>query len=193
MNLRPNALALSTFSDRMLRVVIYLPFVTVIAFALLGLVSKVFPSRFFSEVSVPSLLVLKNQRAFLISKGFVRGLNIDFIVFEAFIWVTSIAGFLRFLTGVFSPQVLNSYREKLEGYGKRGGSPARLLVFYLFLPLGFIGSVNFEFASHLNLTLLLMEHSPRSFLCLSAFLFCGSVLLLVEGLLLFTWVIFFSE
>jgi hypothetical protein len=132
MNLRPNALALSIFSDRMLRIGIYLPFVAVIAFALLGLYTQSFPGFASSQVSVPSLSFLQDQRAFLLAKGLVRGLNVDFVVFEAFIWVASIVGLLRFLTGVFSPQVLNSFRGKLEAYGKQGRSPVGILVFYLF-------------------------------------------------------------
>jgi hypothetical protein len=130
MNVRSNALALSIFSDRMLRIGINLPFIAVIAFALLSLYSQAFHGFASSEVSVPSLSVLQNQRAFLVTKGLVRGLNVDFILFEAFIWIPSIIGLLRFATGLGSAQVLNSYRAKLEAYGKQGRSPVGLIVFF---------------------------------------------------------------
>jgi hypothetical protein len=194
MNLRPNGLALSIFSDQMLRIGMYLPFVAVIAFALLSLYSQAFHGLASSKVSVPSLSVLQNQRAFLVAKGLVRGLNVDFILFEAFIWVASIVGLLRFSTGLFSTQVLNSYRGKLEAYGRQGRSPVGILAFFLIgVPFAILGSINFEFASHSDQVLALMTYSPRSFLCLATFVFCGGVIFLAEGLLLFTWVIFLSK
>jgi hypothetical protein len=194
MNLRSNALALSIFSDRMLRIGSYLPFAVVIAFALLSVYSQAFHGFASSEVSVPSLSALQNQRTFLINKGLVRGLNVDFIIFEAFIWLASIVGLLRLLTGLFSAQVLNSCRGKLEAYGKQGRSPAGFIAFFsLGVPFAIVGSLNFEFASHSNQVLSIIEYSPRSFLCLATFIFCGCVIFLVEGLLLFTWVIFLSE
>ena len=194
MNLRSNALALSIFSTRMLRVGMYLPFFAVIAFALLGLYSQAFHGFASGEVSVPSLSVLQNQRAFLVARGLVRGLNVDFILFEVFIWVASTVGVLRLLTGLFSAQVRNSFRGKVEAIGKQGRSPVGILVFFfLLVPCSIVGSLNFEFAAHSNQVLALMEYSPRSFLCLVTFVFCGGVALLVEGVLLFTWVIFLSE
>src|SRR5665213_885959 len=194
MNLRSKSLALSIFSDRMFRVATYLPLAAVAAFALLSFFSGIFHGFAFDEVSVPSLSVLQNQRAFRVTNGLVRGLNIDFIIFEAFIWVASIVGLLRFSTGFCSLPVLNSYRAKLETYGKQGRSPLGLIVFFfLCVPICIIGSLNLHFALHSDTLLSLTEYSPRSFICLETFLFCGGIAFLVEGLLLFTWVIFLSD
>ena len=178
----------------MLRIGKFLPFAAVIAFVLLALYSKVFNGFPSGELSVPNLSVLQNQRAFLISRGMVRGLNVDFLIFEAFIWVSSLVGFLRLLTGLFSVRVLGSYRAKLEIYEKQRRSPAGILVTFLVLvPAAMIASLNFGFAAHSDQVRALMEYSPRSFLCLMTFIFCGGAIFLVEGVLFFTWVLFVSE
>ncbi len=190
MNLRSNSLALSTVSDGLARIGIYLPFAAVTAFVLLALYSKVFHGFSSDGVSVPSLSVLQNQRAFLMSRGLVRDLNVDFLIFEAFIWVSSIVGLFRLLTGLFSVRVLCSFRAKLGIYEKQGGTPFGMLIGFLVLfPGAMIGSLNFGLAAHSDQVRALMEYSPRSFLCLMTFIFCGCAIFLAEGVLLFTWVL----
>lgn len=151
MNWPSNSPALSTFSNRTFRVARFLPFAAVIAFALLSIYSRIFhgPGLASEEISVHSLSILKNQRTYLISQSLVQGLSVDFIIFEAFIWIASIVALLRLLTGLFSAQALGSYRAKAEAYGKQRRSPAGLL-FGLFVlgPSAILGSLHFEYASH---------------------------------------------
>jgi hypothetical protein len=194
MNLRSNALALSVFSDRMLRIGMYLPFAAFLVFLLLSVYSQLFHGFSFAEISTPSLSIFQNQRAFMIGHGWVRGLNVDFVVLEAFIVIASTVGLIRLLTGFFSVRVLDSYRAKFEIYEKQGRSPVSILVFvFLVAPVGVFGSLNFEFASHSDQMRALMEYSPRSFLCLMTIVFCGGAMLIVEGLLLLTWGVFLSD
>jgi hypothetical protein len=193
MNWPSNNLALSKFSDRASRIGLYLPFAAVMAFALLGIYSRLFHGFDSGEVSVPSLSILQSQRAYLVSQGLVQGLNVDFIMFEAFIWIASIVGLVRLLTGLSSAQVLDSSRVKVETYEKQRLSPARFLIFTVLLPVGILGSLNFAFASHSVQVHSLMEYSPRTFLCLSTFIFCGSVSFLVQCLLILTWIMCLSE
>jgi hypothetical protein len=180
-------------SERMLRVGGYLPFVGILAFALLGLYTAAHgPSR--GDVSIPSLSILQDQRAFLISQGLARGLNVDFLLFEALIFASSIVGLLRFLTGVLSIRALDAMGTKAEAYAKAGKSSVGFFFFSLILmPFTIFFSLHFAGIMHSIHLRTLMEISPRSFICLSTFVFCGSVTLFVEGLLTLAWVTLLAE
>jgi hypothetical protein len=193
MNVLSNATPLSTVSERMLRVGLYLPFAAIIAFALLGLFS-VFNGVASRDVSVPHLLILQNQRTLLISQGLARGLSVDLLLLEAFVFAASIVGLFRFLTGAFSARVLDAMGTKAEAYAKAGRSPVAILFGLLILaPIACFCSLHFAGALHSIQLRALLEISPRSFICLSAFMFCGSVMFFVEGLLTLVWVVFVSE
>lgn len=193
MNFLSSATPLSTVSERMFRVELYLPLAAIVAFALLSLFS-VFNGVSSRDVSVPHLLILQNQRTLLISQGLARGLSVDFLLFEAFVFAASIAGLLRFLTGAFSARVLEAMGTKAEAYAKTGRSPVGFLFFLLILaPIVCFCSLHFAVTMHSIQLSALLGISSRSFICLSTFLFCASVMFFVEGLLTLIWVVFVSE
>ena len=196
MNLLSSSSALSTFSNWVARIGLYLPFAALDkAFVSLDLYSRVFHGLFFRRNSRSFFPVLQTQRAFLIAEGLAQGLSVDFLIFEAFIGVATIVGLASIaLSGLLSAQVLASSRGKVEIYEKQSLSPARFLIFLIGLPVAIFFSLNFRFALHSP-----QAHapdgisSPRSFLCLSAFVFCASVYFLVEQLLILVWAVFLAE
>jgi|SRR6185437_7337791 len=186
---------LSLISKYISRVGLCLPFVAVLVLAFAKPLSRLAISFGCDETFVSNLSALRAQYDFLVSKGLASGVGVcDFWLFEAFIWVASITGGARVLTGICSRDTLRSFREKLEIVERKGGSARGLLIFLLLGGLfGIFLSLHFEFVYHSDQMRFLMKYAPNVFICVQAFLFCMSACFIAEGLLFLSWLLFMRK
>jgi hypothetical protein len=172
----------------------YLPFIVVVAFVfdkpLFWLMSVIG----IDETKVSNFSFLRNQHDFLISKNLAGGPgNYDFRIFEGFIWLASALSILRVLTGIISPTVLKSFKDKYAGMKERGLSIKGAILSLLFLgPFGIYLSTHFEMAFSSDQLRLIVTHWPKVFVCSAAFGFCAAAIFSAEGVLFLAWLIFFS-
>jgi hypothetical protein len=156
----------------------FLPFIVLGVFAL---DSHLFSAVGITEDSVSHISFLRNQQQFLTSKNIASSM-IDFRLFEIFIWIASAIGLSRILTGLCARGVLESYRDKLILLGKAGRSTTGAVGTLLLIgPFAIFCSTNFAFASASDQVRYLMEHSPKGFLCLETFIFCGGQYFRLKG------------
>jgi hypothetical protein len=180
-------------SKALSKIGIYLPFVVVVAFIFQHQLLLVLDPLFFHNTEVSHLVILQDQYAFL-SQRYKSSIDVGlFHLFELFIWAAAAVGLLRILTGACSRAVLDSSFEKLEKIESMGRSRFMALAFYLALmPLCMLFSLEFQLVSASIQIEAVMTHAPRFFVCLMAFVFCGSMIFFAEGLLMLLSLVFSS-
>jgi hypothetical protein len=180
------------------RIAIYLPFVVVAAFILERQLLLVIDPPFFSKTAVSHFQILQDQYEFLSeeyrnpTQEYRDQVDVGlFHLFEFFIWAASGVGLLRIITGACSRAVLDSSLEKLKKAESMGRSPLTVLFFCLVCaPLCGFFSLHFQLVSDSISLGTLMAYSPRWFMCLLTFVFCGSVAFVAEGLLVLFSLVF---
>jgi hypothetical protein len=176
---------LGATSNFLSRVGFRIPIAVVIAFVFHKEALQIVDPIFFGQTDVSHFAFLRDQYAFLMHQSAVGPIEAgDFRIFEVFIWVASIVGVLRVLTGVCSRAVLASSHAKLDRLKSKGMSTLGVLSFSLLgVPFTMFCSLNFKFSS-IPQTLFLMQHLPRVFVGLMAVIFCTGVIFLQKVLLL---------
>jgi hypothetical protein len=107
----------------------------------------------------------------------------DFHLFEMFIWIASAIGVLRLATGVCSRATLERSRNVLSNINRKGFSTKMLVLALVLLPLMIVFCLDFKLAAESSIARAILISSPRAFVCLQSFLFCASVVFIVEIML----------
>ncbi|WP_407174454.1 hypothetical protein [Bradyrhizobium sp. STM 3562] len=110
----------------------------------------------------------------------------DFALFEMFVWIALALVILRVVTGAVTLPSLDQYSDLL----RRGWTISGVLASFVFLGLIgiFVATNLYNFVDQLPVRLL-VEHSPRGFLALQAFMFCAASASSAEGILFIMWAV----
>jgi hypothetical protein len=178
-------------SNALSKIGLYLLLVVVAAFIFERQLLPVIDPILFSKTEVSHFAILRDQYVFL-SQKLEGQTDIGlFHLFELFIWAASVVALLRIITGACSTTALTSYRGRLQQIESTGRSPFTVFLFCLiFMPLGMLFSLKFQFTSASLQIDSALTRAPRFFVLLMTSLFCGSMYFFVEGLLMLFSILF---
>jgi len=163
----------------------------VIGFLLNRQVSNFLGSFGYELNGVPRVWFLRDQYEFFEASLPGQLVIQDLYVFELFVWLALLIAAMRVSIGVFD---LGALEAVSIGLSKLGISLFKYFTtLFLLGPFAILVSVNIGWTSRVSQLAYIMQHSIRAFLSIEAFVFCGGVFFLTEGLMFLLWLLFTSK